>query len=376
MKLSVHLVTWNGAKYLPYLFESLQNQTYTDWELVIWENDSSDETRKIFAELLSAPEIVEEEEGITIATQGTWHGISWRYFGSEKNSGFAGGHNELYLRTKSDYFLLLNQDMYLMPDCFEKMVGFLDEHEDVAAVSPRLMRWDFNKIQDTHSKIQNSFSDSIDALGLKVFRNRRVIEKYTQKKWSVIEPKMRMSYRAEQWRGEQALEVFGVSGAFPMFRRSAIDQVAFSLEEFLDSNYHSYKEDVDLAFRLRAAGHKSFVLLDTVAYHDRSGAGPEQMGDRPAMENKKSQSAWVRYHSYKNHLMTLYKNEYWQNLLLDFPWILWYEVKKFVWFFLFDRPVLKGFGEVWKMRFGVRLTKYEVRKRRKISWREMRRWWV
>ncbi|MBT3817027.1 MAG: glycosyltransferase family 2 protein, partial [Candidatus Magasanikbacteria bacterium] len=29
-KLTIHLVTWNGAKYVPYLFESLRKQTYRD----------------------------------------------------------------------------------------------------------------------------------------------------------------------------------------------------------------------------------------------------------------------------------------------------------------------------------------------------------
>ena len=44
MKLSVHLVTWNGAKYIPYLFASLRAQTFRDWSLVVLDNDSKDDT--------------------------------------------------------------------------------------------------------------------------------------------------------------------------------------------------------------------------------------------------------------------------------------------------------------------------------------------
>ena len=43
-KLSVHLVTWNGSKYIPYLFGSLRKQTFQDWKLYILDNASTDDT--------------------------------------------------------------------------------------------------------------------------------------------------------------------------------------------------------------------------------------------------------------------------------------------------------------------------------------------
>jgi len=43
---------------------------------------------------------------------------------------------------------------------------------------------------------------------------------------------------------------------------------------------------VDLAFRLATAGYKSYVVLDAVAYHDRSAAGPKQADDAHALANK------------------------------------------------------------------------------------------
>lgn len=73
--------------------------------------------------------------------------------------------------------------------------------------------------------------------------------------------------------------------------------------------------------------------------------------------------------------MTLYKNEYWQNYLLDLPWIKWYELKKFIYFLLFDRGVLKGLGEMWKSRKELKNKKQEIISKRKVSWREIRSWW-
>ncbi|MEK9183105.1 MAG: glycosyltransferase family 2 protein [Patescibacteria group bacterium] len=336
MKLSVHLVSWNGAKYIPLLFKSLREQTFKDWFVFIWDNNSSDNT----------VELIKNEVNNL--------GVQYKIIESKENLGFAGGHNEVFKKTDGGYVLLLNQDMYLSPDCFEKLLDFLDSHHEAAAVSPRLMKWDF---------ANGAFTNTIDTLGLKVFKNRRVVD------WQA----------GEEWRGNVIpaeagiqLEVFGISGALPMYRRAALETVAFYNGDFFDASYHSYKEDVDLAYRLASAGFKSYVLSDAVAYHDRAGAGPNTITDAAAAVNKKRQSVWVKYHSYKNHLMTLYKNEYWQNFLLDFPWILWYEVKKFAYFLLLDRGVLAGLKEVWKMRKELLAKRKWIIKKRKIGWRNIR----
>jgi len=343
-KLSVHLVAWNGTKYIPYLFESLRKQTFKDWFLYIIDNGSKDETiTAIKKELENFP-------------------VQYKFIENKENIGFAPGHNQAFRDTDSEYFLLLNQDMYLAPDCLEKMVKFLSEHTDAVAVSPRLMKWDFIKAGDG---LERSFSNQVDALGLKIFRNRRVIEQLTGQDWGTVSKFVKV----------KNLEVFGVSGAFPMYRRSMIKEVAFDDGSFLDESYHSYKEDVDLAYRLSARGLKSYIILDTLAYHDRSGAGPKEMDDSSAMANKKKQSEWVKYHSYKNHLRTLYKNEYWQNFILDLPWILWYETKKFGYYLLFDRHVLAGLKEIWDTRGDLVNKRKQVLKMREANWKELRKWW-
>jgi len=345
MKLSVHLVAWNGAKYIPHLFDSLRKQTFKDWMLYIVDNDSKDNTVEL---------IKKELENFPVAH---------KLVVNAANLGFAPGHNQAYRDTDGEYFLLLNQDMYLQADCLEKMVRFLDENKEVAAVSPRLMKWEFVKVQS--DGLAASFSDYVDALGLKVFCNRRATEQYTQYNWSDLKNNFQSNI----------LPVFGVSGAFPMLRRKNIEQVVLDGGQFLDESYHSYKEDVDLAYRLAEAGFEARVLLDIVAFHDRSGAGPKEMDDSSALLNKKSHSPWVKYHSYKNHLRTLYKNEYWQNFILDFPWIAWYELKKFFYFLLFDRAVLKGLIEIWQGRADLNNKRQQINKMKKIDYKALRKWW-
>ena len=363
MKLSVHLVTWNGEKYIPHLFESLKKQSYADWTLLVIDNNSGDGT----------VELIKKESSNFL--------VKWKLIENKTNLGFAGGHNQAFRESESEYVLLLNQDMYLAPDCLEKVVMFLDQHPEAASVSPRLMKWDFPA----------NFTEKIEALGIKVYPSRRVVEQYTQQNWSDLK---KIICHCEERSDEaiprfgsanrgiaalplvarnDSLEVFGVSGALPALRRSAIKNVAYPDGSIFDESYHSYKEDVDLAWRLAVNGQKSYVLLDAVAYHDRSAAGPKQADDASALANKKQQSEWVKYHSYKNHLMTLYKNEYWQNFALDFPWILWYELKKFVYFLLFDRHILGGLKEIFNKDLAKK--RRLIKSFRKISWQEMRKWW-
>ena len=352
MKLTVHLVTWNGAKYIPYLFDSLKKQDCTNWKLLIWDNGSEDETvDRMKHELSDAP-------------------FEFELIESDKNNGFAGGHNELFATSDSDYFLMINQDMYLEPDCLVKLVAFMDGKKDAGAISPRLMRWNFQAVEDGH--LEDSFTDYVDTLGLRVLRSRRVVEYLTGDRWA----KDSLSTFVTQIMDLPEVEVFGVSGALPLCRRTAIEQVALCDGTFLDETYHSYKEDVDLAFRLRQAGLRSYAVLNAVAYHDRSAAGPHELTDKAARENKKNQSEWVKYHSYKNHLLTLRKNEYWQNVLVDFPWIAWYELKKGIYFLLHDRAVLRGIAEIFRMRKKTAKNSQYIAEKRKIGWRDIRVWWT
>lgn len=332
-RLAVHLVTWNGNKYYPFLFESLKKQTYRDWSLHVWDNASEK-----FVDL----EQLTKELGPMV----TFHH-------SAENIGFSGGHNKLYSQTHGDYFVLLNQDLVLAPDCLEKLVAVLDAQPDVAVVSPRLMKWDFaNQI----------FTNTIDSLGLKVLRSRRVVELGGGEEWLEKETDIKT--------------VFGVSGTMPMFRRRAIKGIEFSPTEFFDNSYQSYKEDVDLAFRLQSAGLAACVNTKAVAWHDRSAAGTRELSDSEAVKNKQNQSALIRYHSYKNHLLTLCKNEYWQNLILDLPWILWYELKKWVWYFLHDWAVLKSHREIWRLRQEMNQKRALIVSKRTVSWKHLRIWWT
>lgn len=345
MGISIHLVTWNGARYLPYFFSFLKEQSYQDWELFVLDNGSTDESMAMI------------ERACSVLQQPT------HIFHNDANFGFARGYNQLLKQSTGDLQLIVNQDIIMSDDCLEKLVRAITWHDEAAAVAPLLFRW------DTSPNAERKCTDKIDAAGLKVFRNRRVVEWLSGLALDEIDNHIR------HLPNFKFVEVFGVSGAFALFRRDALSAVAFADGTVFDESYGSYKEDVDLAYRLRSAGYKTFVACDAAAFHARAAAPAEKSSDIAGARHKAEQSLTVRKPSYVNHLVTLYKNEYWQNFLLDFPWIFWYEWKKLVFFLVFDREVLGGLREVWQMRHELRDKHRQIREKRRVGWKEMRRWW-
>ncbi|OGH67369.1 MAG: hypothetical protein A3B90_01625 [Candidatus Magasanikbacteria bacterium RIFCSPHIGHO2_02_FULL_41_13] len=349
-KLSIHMILHSDQqkKYLPFLFESLKRQTFSDYEFILIDNSSNADVIR-----------VAEDELKKI-------GCPYKVLDAGGNVGFSAGHNLAYKNSNTAYFLLLNPDMYLNKDVLANMLAFLDVHHDTSNVSVRLMRWDFDHGVE-------GFTNDVDAIGIRLFRNRRAVEWLTGEAWT----QENSSLDVQKIFGKSATEVFGASGAFVMYRRASIEKVLLPGENIFDPTYHSYKEDLDLAYRLRNAGFTSYVILNTVAYHDRTGAGPRNLGDAAAIKNKKTQPYYVSFHSYKNHIRTLYKNEYWQNFLLDFPFILWYELKKFG-FLLLTNPkvVIVGWKEIFAYLSYTNKAKKAIRTTRKNHYQGIRRWFL
>ncbi len=284
----IQLVSWNGNKYLPYLFASLRDQTFKDFEVRVWDNGSTDGTWEWLGE----------------------HAASYvprvQLTSCPENIGFAPGHNALFQESlkEAEYVLLQNQDMQLEPTFLETLVHEMDVRPTIGSCGGRLMKWAFPEK-----------TNIVDSLCLKPLPNHRVIEDGGGVAW--VE------------RGTRILDVFGVSGALPLYRAKALKDVAHEGAVF-DAGYFSYKEDVDLAWRLRRMGWGSVAVLDAVAYHDRSAAAPAALDDLTAAKNRATKSAIAKKYSYRNHLRLLIKLAGEEVGLGGWLATAWYELKKAV----------------------------------------------
>ncbi|MBU1131157.1 glycosyltransferase family 2 protein [Patescibacteria group bacterium] len=310
-KLAVNLVTHNAEKYLPFCLNSLSEQSRQDFSLLIIDNGSNDETVRYLKENYPQIKLVVHPQNI----------------------GFARAHNQGIAWSNSQYLMLLNQDVILDKNYFAKAIDYLDSHPDVAALTGKILVWDFENNQRT---------STIDSLGLKVYKNHQVAD----------------AHQGEKDAGQfaEVKEIFGPSGAMPIYRRSLLEKVkidfqaAMRHQEYFDEDFFSYKEDVDLAFRMRLADLKSVYFPGCAAYHDRSVKGPINYSSRAIKKSRQDRDRAVKMYSYKNHLLLLLKNEFFVNLLRYFFPIFWYEFKKIAFILLFEPSTFRGLSLFFKQK--------------------------
>lgn len=333
-KLSLNLVTYNGEKYLPFLAASLKQQTFKDFDLKIIDNGSSDNTLESLAQFFP------ENKPISY----------------QKNLGFAKAHNLLIAWTKELYLLILNQDIVLTPDYLEKAVKFLDNHAEASGVMGKILKWDF---------ANNKPTNIIDSLGIKIYKTHQAVD-------------IRQGEKDDN-KNTEPIEVFGLSGAAAFFRREDLEKIKITFgqgngqkQEYFDEDFFSYKEDIDLAYRLQLAGLKTFLLPEIITYHGR-GAGHFYKNIK---QERDSRPSAVKIYSYRNHLSTLVKNEFFINRLKYFWPIFWYEFKKFTFLLIFERSTLKGLlmfrQDKPKMK---QKRKFIIKNIRKIQAEELAKWY-
>ena len=112
MKVNIVLSTYNGARFLAEQLESIQKQTFTDWQLLIRDDGSTDITPQIIAEFVKADPRI--------------HFINEH---DRQNFGVIKNFFTLVKYEKDDYYFFSDQDDVWLPD---KMATMLDEviHHD------------------------------------------------------------------------------------------------------------------------------------------------------------------------------------------------------------------------------------------------------
>jgi GT2 family glycosyltransferase len=343
---SVHLVTYNGMRWLPFCLEALERQTSHDFFLLVIDNGSLDASADFVERYLHThPDLARRS----------------RVVRNKLNLGFSRAHNQALAWTESDYVLMLNQDVLLAPDYLENVVRAMSSDARIASVTGKLLKWKFDAATFYLDALQSLQAESqIDSAGLVVRRSRRVVD----------------IGQGEPDTGQyvQGRLVFGTSGAAPLYRREALQYVS-PLGDIFDENFISYKEDVDLAWRLQLAGYDAWYESQAVAYHDRGVAGG--VGVRAMLKHRHGRPRDLKVYSYVNHLGVLIKNDSFLNHLLDAPWFLGHELVKFG-YLLFTDPITlaRAWGRLFALlpKFLKQRNALTVTHRRAPA--ELRKWWT
>jgi GT2 family glycosyltransferase len=300
---SAIIVTWNSAPFLRRCLDAIRQQSYAPIELIHVDNASSDDSVPMLAG--AAKQIVNAE-----------------------NRGFAAAVNQGIAAANGEYVLLVNPDAFLERDYVANVVRALEQAgEAFGMATGKLLRADDPNVVDT--------------MGIRMTRTGRHLD---------IQD------------GERT-EVFGVSGAAAMYRKSFIDDVSID-GQFLDEDFHTYREDADVAWRGRLFGWRALYVPDAVGHHVRT-VTPEKRRALPAS---------INMHSVKNRFLLRLKNEGLYLALRNAPFELARDAVAVAAVLTIERSSLPAFAWLWKNRRGILAKRREIQRRRRVSDRALASW--
>ncbi len=217
--------TWNGVENLKYFIPSLKKQTFKNFDVIILDNGSSDQSVVKFC----------RKSGVKCI----------RVF---PNKGYSGGCNRLFkAASKSKYTALFNDDMKLEPDVIEKLVGLAETDDRIGAVQPVLTSWDGKILESTGLTV--TYGSFIATRG-KGAAFRRMTDAPSN--------------------------IFGISVG--LFRNDALKQAKYFDEDFNPAYY----EDGDLSMKIKALGYRIMLHPAAVVNH-KGGITTDRMGHAKAL---------------------------------------------------------------------------------------------
>lgn len=209
--ITVVVVNYNGGDYLPKCLASLAMQTFTDFETIVVDNASVDNSVHLIAE---------KPQQFTLLRQ-------------DKNLGFAGGNNVGARAGRGRWLALLNPDATAAPDWLEAMMRAVTERPSHRMVACRQIN------MHDPSRLDGA-GDCYLAYGFA---------------W-------RGGFGHPAREAPPAGECFGPCGAAALYPRDL-----FLESGGFDERYFCYHEDVDIAFRLRMMGERCQYVPDAIVDH-------------------------------------------------------------------------------------------------------------
>lgn len=107
---SIITPTWNCGRFIEEAIRSIQLQTYTNWEMIIADDCSTDNTQKVIEPFLQ-------------------HDSRIRYIRNEKNSGAAITRNYALREAKGRWIAFLDSDDLWSPNKLERQIKFMEKNK-------------------------------------------------------------------------------------------------------------------------------------------------------------------------------------------------------------------------------------------------------
>lgn len=329
-RVAVAIVTWNSAADLPGCLEAVARQDHRPLELVVVDCGSTDRS----VEIARSADLGRGEDEMPRVVEALG-----------ENRGFSGGMNAALRRTAAPFVLALNADARPAPDFARRLVERAHACRDlrVGAVTGRLVRPE----------------------GAEGMRRLDACGMYLRPTWRHLD---RGSGEVDRGQYARAERVFGGTGAATLYRRAALDDVAFPGEtagdEVFDELFFAYREDAELAFRFQERGWETVYEPTAVAEHRR----------RVVPKNRAELPAAINYHSLKNRYLLRAYHQAAGNLLRTAGPTLLRDLLALGWVVLRERTSLAAYAWLWRHRRTILARRRWLRARRTASADAVERW--
>lgn len=255
LELSIIIVNWNAKEFLMECLGSLSEEiSNPNFEVIVVDNASTD----------GSPELL----------QARFPNV--KLIRNDSNLGFAKANNIGISQSKGKYVCLINSDIIVLRDCLRYMINFMDKHNEIAVLGPKIHNPD-RTLQRSCKSFPTLWNVFCRALALDTFMPR-----------SRLFGGRLMTY----WAHNSIRSVEVISGCFLMVRREALNKVGL-----LDERFFFYGEDIDWCKRFREAGWDVVFFPDAEAIH-YGGASSSRASIRFYIELQRAAlQYWKKHHS-------------------------------------------------------------------------------
>ncbi len=214
MKVDVIILNWNGKKDTLECLESLKKIHYSNFQILLVDNGSTDDSVAV---------IKKEHPEITIIETG-------------ENLGFAAGNNEGIRKSTADYIFLLNNDTIVDPHILNALVKTIQSDPKIGILGAKPYLYDEPTKLDHFGGMWNQKKGVFDLVGLRQIDNEGA------------------------WDSSQTIDY--ACGCALFVKKEVFEKIGF-----LEPQFFLIWEEADFCFRAREAGFSTMTCPEAKLWH-------------------------------------------------------------------------------------------------------------
>lgn len=252
-KVTIIIPNFNGENLLPECLNSIFKQNFKDFDVLVVDDCSTDRSLNIL-----------ENYDVKVIL-------------NNENLGFAETVNKGIRKAKTEYVLLLNNDVVLKEDFLSNLYEPMKLSSKIFSLSPKMIRY-------REPELLDDTGDEYTLLGWTYKRgDGSPVNTYNE-----VTP------------------IFSTCAGAGLYRKSIINEIGY-----LDPLHYAYLEDVDLGWRALINGYKNYYIPEAQCFH---------IGSATLADGNKYSEQKVNL-SARNNIYIIYKNMPLLQLIVNLPFL-------------------------------------------------------